>query len=47
MKAWHEDRIAQNMVSTPFQEQFGVQPTALRDGLAATVDRYRELLAHS
>lgn len=44
---FYQYRIAQNLVSTPFQEQFGMQPTALDQGLAATVDWYREMLAHS
>ena len=44
---FYQYRIAQNMVSTPFRERFGVEPTALRDGLAATVAWYREALARS
>lgn len=43
----YQYRIAQNMVSTPFETRFGVRPTPLRDGLAATVDWYRALLDQS
>jgi hypothetical protein len=32
------------MVSAAFEAQFGVPPTPLRDGIAATVAWYRELL---
>lgn len=44
---FYQYRIPQNMVSTPFQERFGVEPTALREGLAATVAWYRETLTRT
>lgn len=42
---FYQHRIPQNMVSAPFERQFGTRPTPLPDGLRATVDWYRAFLA--
>jgi nucleoside-diphosphate-sugar epimerase len=42
---FYQHTTAQNMVSAAFEHQFGVHPTPLREGIAATVAWYRELLA--
>lgn len=42
---FYQHRIAQNMISTPFETRFGRAPTPLRDGLATTVDWFRDWLA--
>jgi nucleoside-diphosphate-sugar epimerase len=41
---FYQHTTAQNMVSAAFEERFGVHPTPLRDGIAATAAWYRELL---
>ncbi len=41
---FYQHVIAQNMVSTPFEERFGRTPTPLETGLAATVDWYAQWL---
>ncbi|WP_446666505.1 NAD-dependent epimerase/dehydratase family protein [Flexivirga sp. B27] len=38
---FYQHRIAQNMVSRPFEETFGQQPTPLADGLRTTLEWYR------
>ncbi len=42
---FYQHTTPQNMVSAAFEAQFDVHPTPLRDGIAATVAWYRELLA--
>ena len=42
---FYQHRIPQNMVSADFERTFGSQPTPLRDGLAVTLQWYREWLA--
>lgn len=42
---FYQHRIPQNMVSADFEKTFGTRPTPLRDGLAATLQWYREWLA--
>jgi nucleoside-diphosphate-sugar epimerase len=44
---FYQHTTAQNMVSEAFEERFGVHPTPLRDGIAATVAWYRQALAHA
>lgn len=43
---FYQHRIPQNMVSTAFENAFGVRPTPLRDALSETLDWYRAFLAH-
>jgi nucleoside-diphosphate-sugar epimerase len=40
----YQHQIPQNMISTAFETTFGVTPTPLEDGVAATVAAYSELL---
>ncbi|MGH3322460.1 MAG: NAD-dependent epimerase/dehydratase family protein [Streptosporangiaceae bacterium] len=42
---FYQHLIPQNMVSAPFEQSFGWQPTSLVDGLRATIDWYRAFLA--
>ncbi len=42
---FYQHTIPQNMVSTRFEQAFGVQPTPFEQGLPATVEWYRSLLA--
>lgn len=42
---FYQHEIAQNMVSTAFEEAFGLAPTPLEEGIAETVAWYRAALA--
>ncbi len=42
---FYQHTTPQNMVSTAFEERFGVQPTPLGEGLRHTVDFFRAMLA--
>lgn len=41
---FYQHLIPQNMISAAFENTFGVEPTPLKDGLAATIAWYRALL---
>jgi nucleoside-diphosphate-sugar epimerase len=42
---FYQHRIPQNMVSTRFEQHFGIGPTPLETALAATIEWYRNWLA--
>lgn len=41
---FYQHRIAQNMISAPFEEAFGVKPTPWREALRETVQWYEQLV---
>lgn len=42
---FYQHLIPQNMVSTPFEREFAIEPTPMRDALASTLDWYRVAMA--